>query len=71
MYHPTHEPAIIRHMLDDRYALADSDRLAGLARIRRTPRPSLLQRLSGRIASIGSVVVHRPATRTTARTIRP
>ena len=71
MYHPTHDPAIIRHMIDSGYANADSDRLAALARRRRTPRPSFLQRLGGHVASFEAALLHRPVTRTTARTIRP
>jgi hypothetical protein len=71
MYHPTHDPAIIRHMIDDGYDRADSDRLAALARSRRTRRPSLLQRVGGHVAAIQSALLHRPAPRTTARTIRP
>ena len=71
MYHPTHDPAIIRHMVDDRYAHAQSDRLAALARSRRTPRPSFLRRVGGRVASFEALLLHRPVTRTTARTIRP
>ena len=71
MYHPTHDPAIIRHMIDTGYAHADSDRLAALARSRRTPRPSILQRVGGRVASFEATLLHRPVSRTTARTIRP
>jgi hypothetical protein len=71
MYHPTHDPAIIRHMIDEGYAHADSDRLAALARSRRTHRPSFLERLGGRVASFQSALSHRPVTRPTARTSRP
>jgi hypothetical protein len=71
MYHPTHEPSIIRHMIDDGYGHADSHRLATLARSRRTPRPSFRQRVAGHVASFEAALLRRPATRTTARTIRP
>jgi hypothetical protein len=72
MYHPTHDPAMIRHMIDDGYAHADSDRLAALARGRRAPRPSRLAQVSGRIRSMVAMSLHHhPAPRTSARTIRP
>ena len=71
MQHPTHDPAIIRHMIHDGYAQADSHRLAALAHSQRTPRPSLRQRVGGHLASVEAALLHRPASRTTARTIRP
>ena len=71
MMAPTTMAAMIRHMIDTGYAHADSDRLAALARSRRNPRPSFLQRVGGRVASFEATLLHRPVTRTTARTIRP
>lgn len=71
MYHPTHDPALIRHMIDEGHAHADAHRLTALARGRRTQRPSFLQRVGGRFAAVQAALAHRPAPRPTPRTIRP
>ena len=72
MQRPTHDPAMISLMIGERHAHADADRLAALARGRKTSRPSRLAQVSGRLATlIASSVRHQPMTHTTPRTIRP
>jgi hypothetical protein len=72
MYRPTHDPAIISHMIGEHHAHADADRLAALARGRRSQRPSLLTRVSGRIAALAATPLHhRPVRHTAVRSARP
>ena len=72
MYGPSHDPAVIRHMIDERLAQREDDRRAALARSARPQRPSLLARMGGRLASaVETSLLHRPASRPTARTVRP
>jgi hypothetical protein len=63
MYRPTHDAQLLSQMLlDDRRAHADADRLAALARGRRTHRPTLAARIGGQLGAISAAIRHQPAT---------
>jgi hypothetical protein len=71
MYRPTHDPALISHMIGEHRAHADADRLAALARSRRSRGPSLLTRVSRHLASMAASPAHRGVPHTPARAARP
>jgi hypothetical protein len=71
MYRPTHEPIIMDRMISERYAAADGQRLAKLARAGRSPRPSVLARVSGRVASVVAPLRHVSPRHTATHAHRP
>lgn len=62
MHQVTHDPQLVSRMVGERYAQADANRLAKLARGRRSPRPSLAGRINGQFAHLASIIRHRPVT---------
>jgi hypothetical protein len=72
MYRPTHDAEVINRIMVERYAHANEDKLAALARSRRPRTPSTLARIAGRLsAAVTLSLHHRPMPRTTARSVRP
>lgn len=70
MHQVSHDPQLVTRMVGERYAQADANRLAKLARGSRSPRPSLVGRISGRLAHVGAIIRHRPATHDAAPATR-
>lgn len=70
MYRPTHDAETISRIITERYTAADADRLAALARARRTRRPSLAARIGGRFAQMTASVRHPAITRDVAPATR-